>query len=106
MKYYFARKDNGPADKPVFSWNNGFDPRQMDEYDNGHGVNNGPFADFVHAVFSVNIIRGQHSEYETWQNGPHGAAGVSCADCHTPYMKQNGKNIQATDGPRLSRSPS
>ncbi|WP_294447283.1 ammonia-forming cytochrome c nitrite reductase subunit c552 [uncultured Mailhella sp.] len=95
VEYYFTHKDNGPAGKPVFPWDNGFDPEDMYEYYNTHGANNGPFTDFVHAVSGVNIIKAQHPEYETWQNGPHGAAGVSCADCHMPYVKQDGKKYSS-----------
>ncbi len=95
VEYYFTHKDNGPAGKPVFPWDNGFDPEQMYEYYNTHGAKNGPFTDFVHAVSGVNIIKAQHPEYETWQNGPHGAAGVSCADCHMPYVKQDGKKYSS-----------
>ncbi len=72
VEYYFTHKDNGPAGKPVFPWDNGFDPEDMYEYYNTHGANNGPF-----------------------KNGPHGAAGVSCADCHMPYQKQDGKKFSS-----------
>ena len=95
VEYYFTHKDNGPAGKPVFPWDNGFDPENMYEYYNTHGAKNGPFTDFVHAVSGVNIIKAQHPEYETWQNGPHGSAGVSCADCHMPYKKQDGKKYSS-----------
>lgn len=95
VEYYFTHKDNGPAAKPVFPWDNGFDPEDMYEYYKTHGPKNGPFVDFVHPVSGVAILKAQHPEYETWQNGPHGAAGVSCADCHMPYKKQDGKKASS-----------
>ena len=46
----------------------------------------GPFTDWVHAASKVPMIKMQHPEYETFIDGTHGAAGVSCADCHMPYQ--------------------
>jgi nitrite reductase (cytochrome c-552) len=37
------------------------------------------------------MIKMQHPEFETWYDGPHGSAGVSCADCHMPYTRMDGK---------------
>jgi nitrite reductase (cytochrome c-552) len=37
------------------------------------------------------MLKAQHPEYETWINGPHGSAGVSCADCHMTYKRLDGK---------------
>jgi nitrite reductase (cytochrome c-552) len=37
------------------------------------------------------MLKAQHPEYETWHNGVHGAAGVSCADCHMSYTRLDGK---------------
>lgn len=95
VEYYFTHPDNGPKGRPVFPWDNGFTPEQMYEYYNTHGPKNGPFFDFVHPVSGVKVIKAQHPEYETWISGPHGAAGVSCADCHMPYQKQDGKKMSS-----------
>ena len=95
VEYYFTHPDNGVAAKPVFPWDKGFDPEQIYEYYNNHGPKNGPFTDFVHAASGVKIIKVQHPEYETWINGTHGAAGVSCADCHMPYEKMDGKKASS-----------
>ncbi len=95
VEYYFTHPDNGVAAKPVFPWANGFDPADMYEYYKNHGAKDGPFVDFVHAASGVPIIKAQHPEYETWINGPHGAAGVSCADCHMPYEKTEGKKASS-----------
>lgn len=95
VEYYFTHPDNGPKGRPVFPWDNGFDPEQMYQYYNTHGPKNGPFFDFIHAASGVKIIKAQHPEYETWINGTHGAAGVSCADCHMPYEKAEGKKMSS-----------
>ena len=49
------------------------------------------FADWVHPVSKARMLKAQHPEFETWYNGTHGAAGVTCADCHMPYQRLDGK---------------
>lgn len=95
VEYYFTHKDNGPALRPVFPWDKGFGPNDMYEYYKNHGAKNGPFADWVHPASKTPMIKMQHPEYETWIDGPHGAAGVSCADCHMAYQKVDGQKISS-----------
>jgi nitrite reductase (cytochrome c-552) len=90
-EYYFSEPDHGPARKPVFPWDNGFEPEDMYQYYKTKGKKQGDgfaaFADWVHPVSQTPMLKPQHPEYEFWQNGTHGAAGVSCADCHMPYTR-------------------
>ncbi len=91
VEYYFTDPGQGVAKKPVFPWDNGFSPEDMYVYYQGHGDGNragfeGQFTDWVHPASQTPMIKVQHPEYETWIDGPHGAAGVSCADCHMPYV--------------------
>lgn len=100
VEYYFTHKDNGPAARPVFPWDNGWGPEEMYEYYKTHGPKgadgkSGPFVDFVHAASGVPIIKMQHPDFETWIDGPHGAAGVSCADCHMSYQREDGKKVSS-----------
>ncbi|WP_035068070.1 ammonia-forming cytochrome c nitrite reductase subunit c552 [Nitratidesulfovibrio termitidis] len=96
VEYYFADKELGPAKKPIFPWANGFDPEDMFEYYKTHGNTTtkgfeGNFVDWVHPVSKTPMLKAQHPEYETWINGVHGSAGVSCADCHMAYTRLDGK---------------
>ena len=96
VEYYFSEPEHGPNKKPVFPWDLGKDPEQIYEYyqDKGKKRDDGsfaPFADWVHPVSQTPMLKAQHPEYENWYNGPHGAAGVTCADCHMPYMRLDGK---------------
>lgn len=104
VEYYFqeaeyvkdGQKVKGVNKKPVFPWDNGMDPDQIYEYYNEHGAVTmpgfeGKFQDWLHPVSKTPMIKVQHPEYETFSNGPHGAAGVSCADCHMPYVRMDGK---------------
>lgn len=100
VEYYFTHKDNGPAGRPVFPWDKGFGPGDMYEYYKSHGPkqadgSSGPFTDWVHAASKVPMIKMQHPEYETFIDGTHGAAGVSCADCHMPYQRVDGKKVSS-----------
>ena len=72
----------------------------MYEYYKSHGPkqadgSSAPFTDWVHAASKVPMIKMQHPEYETFIDGPHGAAGVSCADCHMPYQRVDGKKVSS-----------
>ena len=100
VEYYFTTPNNGPAAKPVFPWANGFSPEDMYQYYKSHGNLTvkgfeGQFADWTHPASQTPMIKMQHPEYETWIDGTHGAAGVSCADCHMPYQR-------AEDGRKMS----
>ncbi len=95
VEYYFTHKDNGPAAKPVFPWDKGFNPEDIYQYYKNNGPKNGPFVDWVHAASKTPMIKMQHPEYETWLDGPHGAAGVSCADCHMSYERVDGQKISS-----------
>jgi len=95
VEYYFTHKDNGPAYRPVFPWDNGMDPEDIYEYYKTRGAKQGPFADWTHAASKVPMLKMQHPDYETWSNGPHGSAGVACADCHMAYERIDGKKISS-----------
>ncbi len=101
VEYYFQKEKFGPAQKPVFPWTTGataekpfagVDPENIYEYYKDHGVETskgmeGWFTDWVHPVSKTPMLKAQHPEFETWINGPHGAAGVACADCHMAYTR-------------------
>lgn len=100
VEYYFAHKDNAPDKKPIFPWDKGFGPEEIYQYYKEHGPKgadgkSGPFTDWVHAASKVNMIKMQHPDFETFQDGPHGAAGVACADCHMQYVRDDGKKVSS-----------
>ncbi len=96
VEYYFTDPGQGINKKPVFPWDQGKDPEQIYEYYNAHGDTKtkgfeGKFADWTHPVSKTPMIKVQHPEYEMWFNGTHGAAGVTCADCHMSFTRLDGK---------------
>jgi nitrite reductase (cytochrome c-552) len=84
-EYYF---EPGTS-KVIFPWDKGLTPQQMYEYYSTKP--NGFTQDFIHTDSQVPVLKAQHPDYEEWQNGVHGQFGVSCADCHMPYMRKSGQ---------------
>lgn len=96
VEYYFQDKSFGAYKKPVFPWDDGMDPEQIYNYYSTRGDNTTPgfegyFVDWTHPVSQTPMLKAQHPEFETWSNGVHGAAGVTCADCHMSYTRMDGK---------------
>ncbi|MFH1915510.1 MAG: ammonia-forming cytochrome c nitrite reductase subunit c552 [Pseudomonadota bacterium] len=96
VEYYFTDVGMGAAKKPVFPWTEGLDPDEIYTYYKSHGITEmpgfeGQFVDWVHPVSKTPMLKAQHPEYEFWFNGVHGAAGVSCSDCHMSYTRLDGK---------------
>ncbi len=96
VEYYFLDESFGPAKKPKFPWDKGFDPEEMFTYYQDQGECTvrgfeGNFVDWTHPVSQTPMLKAQHPEYETWINGTHGAAGVTCSDCHMAYVRTDDK---------------
>ena len=87
VEYYFdnREKDNGKANYLTFPWDKGVTVEAIEEY-----YDEFDYADYIHAMSKAPILKAQHPGYETWQMGIHGQRGVSCADCHMPYMSEGG----------------
>lgn len=39
------------------------------------------------------MLKAQHTGYEVYMSGVHASRGVSCADCHMPYMSEGGQKF-------------
>lgn len=73
----------------VFPWDKGFKPEEMYSY---YAEKPNNFVqDWEHPDSKAPMLKAQHPDYETFANGTHGKAGVSCADCHMPYMRKDGQ---------------
>jgi len=81
-EYYFK----GGADKYItFPWDNGFGVEDMEKY-----YDKTDFKDWTHAISRAPMIKAQHPDYELFLFGPHAQRGLSCADCHMPYISEGG----------------
>ena len=77
----------------LFPWDKGLSPTAMYEY---YAAKPGGFAqDWVHPDSKTPLLKAQHPDFETWSQGTHGKAGVSCADCHMPFVRENGQKYSS-----------
>jgi nitrite reductase (cytochrome c-552) len=96
VEYYFK----GENKHLTFPWDDGAFPagevkafvtvEDMEKY-----YDNIQFKDFTNALSKTPILKAQHPGYETFMLGTHGQRGVSCADCHMPYISEGG--VKYTD---------
>jgi nitrite reductase (cytochrome c-552) len=84
VEYYFAGEDK----VLTFPWEQGMNIDNIAAYYDAEG-----FRDWLHAETGAPMIKIQHPEYEMWTTGLHAASGVSCADCHMPYMREGAVKI-------------
>jgi nitrite reductase (cytochrome c-552) len=81
VEYYFK----GDGKYITFPWDNGFSVEDMEKY-----YDNANFKDWTHALSRVPMLKAQHPDYEIFLFGPHAQRGLSCADCHMPYVSEGG----------------
>ncbi|MBX3388014.1 MAG: ammonia-forming cytochrome c nitrite reductase subunit c552 [Phycisphaeraceae bacterium] len=79
VEYYFKPPDS----RLTFPWHNGLKAEQMEEY-----YDSGGWSDWTHKDSGAKVIKAQHPEFELWSQGIHARSGVSCADCHMPYVRE------------------
>jgi nitrite reductase (cytochrome c-552) len=84
VEYYFLGEDR----ILTFPWSQGLTIDDIEAHYDMYG-----FRDWVHAETGADMIKIQHPEYELWSTGIHARSGVSCADCHMPYIRQGGIKI-------------
>ncbi|MDF1581396.1 MAG: ammonia-forming cytochrome c nitrite reductase [Desulfuromonadales bacterium] len=91
VEYYFKKtewNDKGvkkTAGVVTLPWDNGFSAEQMEKY-----YDDRDFSDWKHAVSKTPMLKAQHPGYEMFVTGVHGKQGLSCADCHMPYVREGG----------------
>jgi len=77
-----------------FPWSKGLTVDQTEAHWNERTFEDGKrFFDYVHAETGAEILKAQHPEFELWSQGIHARSGVSCADCHMPYMREGATKI-------------
>lgn len=82
-EYYFAKE---PKDYLVFPWDKGIRFEDIEAY-----YNERKFADWTHPSTGVPLVKFQHPEYELYAaDSTHYLAGVTCADCHMPFVIEGG----------------
>jgi nitrite reductase (cytochrome c-552) len=91
VEYYFAAETK----VVTFPWDRGLRPEDMWEYKENEAIEAGFEYDWIHGVSGAPMLKAQHPEYELWSFGTHGEAGVTCADCHMPYQRIDGRKVSS-----------
>jgi nitrite reductase (cytochrome c-552) len=90
-EYYFKKtewEDKGEKKTAMvvtFPWNKGLSAENMEEYYDSYN-----FSDWTHQLSKAPMLKAQHPDYETFVTGVHSRNGLSCADCHMPYVREGG----------------
>jgi nitrite reductase (cytochrome c-552) len=79
VEYYFK----GDQKLLTFPWSKGLKIEDMEKHYDEYG-----FKDWAHQETGAPMLKTQHPEFEMWTSGLHARSGVSCADCHMPYVRE------------------
>ncbi len=79
VEYHFRGKTEKYL---VFPWSKGLRIENVEAY-----YDEIKFSDWEHKITRAPMVKIQHPEFELWSTGNHARSGVSCADCHMPYMR-------------------
>ncbi len=88
VEYYFDKKRPGAEGTAYLTlpWDDGMSVEDMEKYYDDRN-----FKDWTHKLSKAPMLKAQHPGYEVYLTGVHAERGVSCADCHMPYMSEGGK---------------
>ncbi len=84
VEYYFL----GDNKVLTFPWSQGLTVDNIEAHYDSYG-----FTDWTHAETGAPMIKIQHPEFEMWSTGLHARSGVSCADCHMPYVREGSVKV-------------
>ena len=84
VEYYFK-----PPDKYLtYPWHNGLKMEDAEKYYDEVG-----WKDWVHKENGTPALKAQHPEFEMWSQGIHARSGVTCVDCHMPYVREGARKV-------------
>jgi nitrite reductase (cytochrome c-552) len=84
----------GSAMPLEFPWSQGLRAEQVEAHWDATTMPDGSrFLDYKHAESGAPILKAQHPEFELWSQGIHARSGVSCSDCHMPYMRDGATKV-------------
>ena len=84
VEYYFK----GENKLLTFPWDKGFQIDNIIDYYDEYG-----FKDWTHKETGAPMLKAQHPEFETFTTSLHYRSGVSCADCHMPYVREGAVKV-------------
>ncbi len=84
VEYYFKRTGK----RLTYPWSKGLKVDEILQY-----YEENPHDDWTHAESGAKVLKAQHPEFEMWNQGIHARSGVTCADCHMPYVRVGAMKI-------------
>ncbi len=88
VEYYFDKNIEPGVNYLVYPWKNGTGVEEMETY-----YDSIEFSDWTHAMSRTPMLKAQHPDYELYLTGTHASRGVSCADCHMPFISEGGQKF-------------
>ncbi len=79
VEYYFK----GEGKRLTYPWSKGLRVEEIEAAYDEAG-----WKDWKHPRTGAALLKAQHPEFELWSQGIHARSGVSCADCHMPYVRE------------------
>ncbi|MEG6521909.1 ammonia-forming cytochrome c nitrite reductase subunit c552 [Desulfotomaculum sp. 1211_IL3151] len=86
VTYYFRPETK----KLTFPWDNGIKADQILAY-----FDEKNYSEWHHPDAGTGLAKARHAEYEIFMGSTHQSAGLACADCHMPYVKQGNVKISS-----------
>jgi nitrite reductase (cytochrome c-552) len=86
VEYYFR----GQGKLVTYPWSKGLKVEQIESYYNEVG-----HTDWTHTESGAKALKAQHPEFELWSQGIHARSGVSCSDCHMPYIREGAIKVSS-----------
>ena len=78
----------------TFPWGEGLTAENIETYwDETDFPDGTDFVDYNHAETGAPVLKAQHPEFELWSQGIHARSGVTCSDCHMPYMREGASKV-------------
>ncbi len=88
-EYYF---EPGTS-RVIMPWDKGTHPEQIYAY---YSTKPGGFeGDWIQPDSQTMMLKAQHPDFEVHSTSTHARAGISCADCHMPYMREGGRKYSS-----------
>jgi len=88
VEYYFNKHVAEGVQYLTFPWDKGFTADSIEAYYDAKD-----FVDWEHAISKAPMLKAQHPDYELYLSGTHAKRGISCADCHMPYISEGGQKF-------------
>lgn len=78
-EYYLKGEDK----EIVLPWDSGYTVEAIENY-----YDRIDFTDYTHKLSRTPMLKAQHPDYELAQMGIHARRGVSCGECHMPFVEE------------------